>query len=248
MRRFLAVSLVVCIASIGANASDQFSTDLGPNGSFPGPLGGFDDGPLVWDNGIANGVNGVLPTAGWDIAGVMDNFNLPSGAGTAFDTVHIETIDATSGPGSPSTINEARIRVYELGAGGMSALDFDSDIPVFDQSYSEAGGTMTEVDSGVDMFGFDLIYFDLAGPATDLGPGEFALFVNYPDAPAGVNTYIAYSDHPFTSGVDDARVFGSGINSGFTTPSDVAFNLSIPEPATLSLLGLGALAMIRRRR
>lgn len=251
MRKLLVFSLVLGMASVGAYADDLLSLNLGPNGNFPGPVASGDGPTLVWDNGVANGVNGVLPTAGWDIAGVIDNFNLPSGAGTIFNQVRIETIDATAGPGQPSTVDEARIRIYELGPGGLAGLTFGVDVPVFDQTYSEAAGTMTEIDSGIDMFGFDLLYFDLSGPETDLGPGEFALFVNYPDAPAGVNTYIAYSAHPFTN--DDARVFGTGadglpLNSPFAIPSDVAFNLSIPEPATLSLLGIGALALLRRRR
>ena len=48
--------------------------------------------------------------------------------------------------------------------------------------------------------------------------------------------------------LDGRTIIGWGRNSGYGKPHEEAFIATIPEPATLSLLALGGLAMLRRRR
>ncbi len=251
MRNIVTVCVVVGVMALGAYATDPYSTDLGGNGiavydvftNSGGPL----EGVIVWDNGVANGINGVRPTPEWDPSGLIDNFSFSAG-NSAFNAMRVEMIDGTFPQGTPDTLITAmRLQVFEMPAGGMGALLHGVDAPVFDRTYTRASGDLTVSDSGQDMFNRDLLYLDVLGPAEDLGPGAFVAFVNFPGT-GPEDTFWAYSDHPFTGGVDDARVFGPGVNSSFSTPSDLAWTLSIPEPASLALLAFGALALVRRRR
>ncbi len=251
MHKFAVIATVVGLASVSAQASNlssSASTALGAsNFAQNAVLGGANDGSIVWDNGVANGVNAITPTAGWDANGIIDDFVLPDGGGTAFSGIRVEMIDGTTPLGTgTSTIQSFRARIYEIST-GLDELDFDISVPVFDSTYSIGDGNLTQVDSGQDFFTRDLIYFDASGPATDLGPGTFALFINFPGTGV-VDSYLGYSDGNLGQPGQTARVFGSGVNGEFGAPSDVAFNLSIPEPASIALLGLGAMALIRRRR
>lgn len=244
MRKFLVVMMVFGLATV-AGADDPV-TSMGLNGPNNGQVGGLGDGGIMWDNGPFNGLNGLRPTDNWDPLGLMDDLTIPQGSGTAFNSVHIEQADGTSPLGQPSLIDTMRIRIYEVPAGGMGGLDHDIDVPVFDQTFSEAGGDLVETDSGEDAFGRDLVYFDATLDAPwDLGAGTFAMFLTYPGQ--GPIDSFWVSSSPAIPG-EIAHVFGPGLNTPNTFGLDMAFNLGIPEPASLSLLAIGALAMLRRRR
>jgi len=201
---------------------------------------------VVWDNGPADGLGGWRPTANWDPVGMIEDFNIPSHGYSAINFIHIEQIDGTN-PAGPSIINATRIRFYGPLPGPIDNVDVVNDVPVFDYTYTEASGEMVETDSGVDMFGRDLVYFDCTGPVANLAAGHYGMFLTYPGM-GGIDSFWATSTAApgDGAGTDTAGVVGPGVS--FSDVQDqMAFRLEIPEPASLSLLGLGCLALIRRR-
>jgi hypothetical protein len=204
----------------------------------------------VYNNGVADGVNGWRPTANWDPNGVIDDFQVPSttGSGTTFDTIRVEIIDGTTGVGISSTVTAGRIRIYALGGGTLAGLDFNTAIPVYDQSFSVGGGNMTKTLAGITMFGRDLEYFDFKGPSTSLAAGRYGLMYNVPGA-GPIDHFWATSTAPAPGETPDiAAVFGPGLNSAVGSQS-LAFKLTaVPEPGTMAALGLGLAAIAARRR
>jgi hypothetical protein len=224
-----------------AGAEDPFQ-NMGPD--LPGNGGGFNtnDGGIVWDNGIADGTNGWAPSAGWDPSGVADDFSLTAG-NTTISGMHVEQVDGTFDLGIPDTVIEAmQIRIYE---GSVAGINFDTSVPVFQHTYTRASGDLVVSDSGQDIFSRDLLYMDVSGPEVDLGPGDFAVMVNYPGFNVPNSDSFWATSAAVCVGECPAVIGPGGVNSPLI--NDLAWNLSIPEPASLALLGLGALAMIRRR-
>jgi hypothetical protein len=204
----------------------------------------------VYDNGVANGINGWAPSAGWDSQGVIDDFTLASttGSGTTFDHIRIEVIDGTTPINEVSAATSAQVKIYALGGGGIAALDFDVDIPVFDMMFTVGAGTMTKTLSGSQLFGRDLEYFDFFAPSTNLGAGHFGLWYNLPGQ--GVTDHFwATSTAPAPGETPDfGAVFGSGVNSALTDPS-LAFNMTaVPEPGSMIAISLGIAALAARKR
>ena len=90
-----------------------------------------------------------------------------------------------------------------------------------------------------------IIPFGLGTPTVEIGCGTLGV------PPSGV---VAYFDVLYTSGeqivsIVNGMAFGGSGDTNFLTPdfSDGVVTI-IPEPATLTLLGLGALALLRRRK
>lgn len=81
--------------------------------------------------------------------------------------------------------------------------------------------------------------------AAEVGLGTFGA------PPSGV---VAYFDIAYTGGIQTVTIanamgFGGSADTGFMTPvfSQGVVEI-VPEPATIALLGLGALALLRRRK
>jgi WD40 repeat protein len=59
---------------------------------------------------------------------------------------------------------------------------------------------------------------------------------------------IAGNLYAVSSSSETLRIYSPGGSWIASTGSDGSFNLTVPEPATLALLTLGSLALLRRRR
>ncbi len=199
---------------------------------------------VVWDNGPADGVNGYRPTLNWDPLGIIEDFEVPSHGYNDVNFFHVEMIDGTAPPGTPSIIDETRIRLFDA-PNGLANVDVVNDTPVFDHTYTEASGEMVEIDSGIDMFNFDLVYFDCTGPVASLAPGNYGMFLTYPGQGPITSFWATSNGGPDGAGSEVGGVTGPDVP--YSPTAHHAFRLEIPEPATLSLLGLGCLALLRRR-
>ena len=93
------------------------------------------------------------------------------------------------------------------------------------------------------------------GDATSIFNGRtlsgFEALVTTAEAPTSVNwfAFATYFSHPYYNGTDafSGNVRGPG-QFDFDNPGFEGIAHQIPEPATLSLLALGGLALIRRKR
>jgi len=203
----------------------------------------------VYSNGVADGTNGVRPTANWDPQGIIHDFTVTSG-NQAMGSIRVEMIDLTNPVGTFSTPDDVTIEFYDLGAGTVQDLVHGVDVPFYTHTYTMAGGEMVKSFSGFQYFGGDLEYWDLTTAAYNFAnPGHFAMFMWMPGT--GPEAIFWATSAPGSPG-DPGSVFGPGINSVLTAGNtEHAFTINgVPEPSTFLAVfaGLGLLAASRRRK
>lgn len=204
---------------------------------------------IAYTNGTFNGTNGIKPSANWDPQGIVNDFTFTSGNST-FNKIRLEMIDGTTGVGTISTVDTVRVRIYNLGTGTIAGLDYNTSVPVFDTTYTKAGGTFVDTLSGGQAFGRDVEFWDLSNSATNLGAGHFGLFVMLTGHVESTLDCFWGTSTPAVAG-DAAAVFGPGLNSAQAAGNNEhAFTMfaPVPEPASMTALALGALALLRKRR
>ena len=160
------------------------------------------------------------------------------------------------GEGSSSTINiTGSITVADLGTVEQSDI---SDYSLSFTSTNYAGPTvLTPLNSNVDVVGtlLEATATELLFDITAGGIGEFRVLGTTPD----VNNFVRFSINADGSeGNQVSALHTPNFASPFNAPQDSAgfdpgdsgtYTLAvIPEPTSLALLGVGGLALIRRRR
>ena len=127
----------------------------------------------------------------------MDKFAVPQGDGpTLFSCYHAELLDFTQ-----TDMPNLRLRIYELPTGSIATdlASFAAATPIFDYTYTVAGGELvisprTECYPGA--LAFD---YDTEGPAFDLAPGDYALLMNFPGS-GSVNYWASAPDDGMGNG------------------------------------------------
>ena len=167
---------------------------------------------LAYDNGTYNLTNGGRPSAGWTDAGVIDDFETTVPIG--FSCVQVGMLDDTG----KTDLQTMRIQIFDLndidGLGGgdgtlPGAGSFAAAVPVCDNTYSVAAGTLTLFDTGDDAFGFDAILLDGTGPKCDLPPGDYGFHVTFPGT--GAVDFWMTADSAGVS-PDCAQVWGTAVD------------------------------------
>jgi hypothetical protein len=177
---------------------------------------------MVYDSGIADGVNGVRPSAGWTQAGVIDDFFVPDVDGTAWKCVHVEVIIDAGAAYDPM-----QVKIYALPGVPPSIYNlgnYSAEVPICDTTYSTASSTLTLTDSGIDMFGRDLYYMDGWGPECDPGEGVFGFHLTFPGTAA-----FGYWGSSARHYGERAAIWGDAVQLPSDTADDsflsMAFNL-----------------------
>jgi hypothetical protein len=202
---------------------------------------------FAYTNGVFNGTNGIRPSANWDPIGIVNDFTLTAG-NTTFQKIRLEWIDGTTPVGTISSVQSVRVRMYDLTGRTISQMVHDTEVAIYDQTFTKGGGTFVDTLSGNTAFSRDVEFWDLMGPITNLGAGHRAIFVTLPGS-GPIDSFWGTST-PLVAGDPDA-VFGSNLNSqNGAGNNEHSFHLyqPVPEPGTMIALGLGAVALIRRRR
>lgn len=198
------------------------------------------NGDIVYDNGLPSGVNGVSAVQGIGLdRRVVDDFSL-SGA-VALNGAAARYVWNSGGVGLASAVE---VEIY-ADAGGVPAL-----APMAAYVTSD----FTETATGGVFFSRPEVAFDAKFEPTSLAAGTywvgvrpygednaFWLVSNDGATTRGSEVYVDYPDLGFPRWTPGAAVFGAAYDVSFTLQA-------VPEPASLALLGLGAVAVMRRRR
>ncbi|MCH8881300.1 MAG: hypothetical protein IID34_15645 [Planctomycetes bacterium] len=143
--------------------------------------------PLVYDNGHWTGVNGGAPSAGWSLAGCVDDFVLPDPdfGGTSFSCAQVGFYIYWNT--TPPTAWD--LRIYDLndvdgqggGDGTIAGLgDFNLAVPRCFLAYSVDDGSMIVTNTDDCGFGGCFFVFDGVGEVCDLAPGSYGFHVMFP--------------------------------------------------------------------
>ena len=196
-----------------------------------GPIHLYVDQYKAYDDSIQYGL--PVPSGRREIA-ILNNFN-PNGTVTKLDLVNTSGDDGICVSGSKKTTDAGSVAVmhYRDGYDGMS-LDITS---LGDRFYVTVNN-----DPGADI----RMGISLQDQDSSMGGGPFTTNLNgsgYYEFPFSV-----YDNYPT---IDLTQISGFGLQISFLgSEQEIAITEwgIIPEPATVSLLALGGLALLRRRK
>jgi len=166
---------VTCAGGCGEISGCGLSADCQGDGT-PDECQLVDDGceGVRYDSGLGDLVNGVRPDSGWTYVGIADDFVLDDDTeGTCFRFDMYDFVDS----GNLTTL---RVRIYDNPNGLLNLGSFWAATPLFDQTYSVDGGSLTITDTGEDMYGYDLLRFLASGPEYALAAGSYAVHLSFP--------------------------------------------------------------------
>jgi hypothetical protein len=260
----LAIALAVCALATGAQGLELITNGTFEGGSTPAGVSdpndlGPDTIPNSWSRyetffgGVAeNSFIGPFVPNGPSLPGLVGVEFLRSGGGQTGDWTTIEqplNIDAAD-YSSLQLSMDIQVLSHDLQAGGWvtPAFEWPAMVEVQYKDISDTtqiwrygwylsppgdvggSGNSPANDPGQGLIPF---YNDQVVPINTWWPNTFDLFAQLPQVKTITNIRVGGSGWNFHSFVDNVSLQG--------TPS------GIPEPATLSLVALGALALLRRR-
>ncbi|MBU0639336.1 MAG: PEP-CTERM sorting domain-containing protein [Planctomycetes bacterium] len=238
MKRFIAIAPILALGA-AAFAAEPFSVIADPTSvDFdPGPFGGI-SGEVFWDNGDTDGSNGYSNFASTPFGSrrtLLDAFIITDPGGWILSDLHTYQVWDTFPPGSGSGF-ELTIWSDAGGAPGAPLVSARS------ISYTEAA-------TGRTWFGRREYEMTYEFGTLLLEPGAYWIEGN---AVGPENNFWMVRSQVTRSecwvNYDDLGGLQPG-SALFGVPADLSFALTgrVPEPATLTLLAVGCLVLVRRR-
>jgi len=231
-----------------------FSVPIGggtptPLGSFTGSNGSQPTGDLALSDGI---LYGTTREGGTSNDGVIFSVPVTGGTPTA-----LASFDVTNGaaPFSGPTLSGTMLYGLTTGGGGDGYGDV--------YSFPIGGGAINvlasfDVPDGVDSVGDPLISGNILYGTTGAGGDDgFGDVFSVPTAGVSLSVMASFDNvngaHPFAGLIMDSsgNLYGTtslGGNGGAPLTYGTVFEVVVPEPASTSLLAIGSLALLRRRR
>jgi hypothetical protein len=202
----------------------EFNIQVGDGGAA---LGGTDVGPLITDIDLITGT--IFASASPTQVDVV-----------TFDLARQSTVDTTSTVGDSGLLATVTFSTVGLSIGQFFDILLTGVAGSFDTTVFDGASTLTTVAPN----GLIVIVpvpgdFNLDGQVDGLDLN--ILGDNWQDSPTTFATGDANGDGT-TNGLD-LNILGENWQFGVPAPG-----AAIPEPASLALLGIGAIAMLRRRR
>lgn len=243
----LAVAAPTAFGALVADTTGRFldRRDIGASAertavgdTFSATVVGFSDlgGAFLDDSTGGDPTFGGTSLIGNSVVVATDLFNITTtetpgpGAGETTLTFRIFTDDGLGGTPAFAPAGTT------LGGDAVGALqwelgDFNAGLNLLDP-----GVPYSILSAGYDLFSDGGLVFGTALAIDPVAPGSSGVFSN---GGAGLSILAAVSLSDGAGGLGDITAFGI---------DEAVITVVIPEPATLSLLGLGAVALIRRRR
>ncbi len=141
----------------------------------------------IVNNGTYTMVTSTIALTGqWDQHGLLDDVTL-SAPNT--QSCKVEAYFSHQ-PGSLQ-FQRMRVRLYDISGGGIAGLGpFDSAVPLFDTTYQTSDSTLVITDTGdVGGLGFTVLRYEAIETSFDPGPGNYGLFITFPDAFSDIGTW-----------------------------------------------------------
>ncbi len=194
----------------------------------------------------------------------------PASGGTSFDVLSVPNIATANGPVSPSVFGfdegETYGQSFTLDNGialdsiyvGYCGYNHSSTVTLYIDVDNDASGVLVDCDytfAGNDFEGLvhgagsdPISYFqlDLSSEGINLGAGQHAWWIEMTAEAAGSSTW-AWAPARNYNEIDDS--YPGGKLLVMEPDDDALFAVTeVPEPATLALMTLGGLGLIRRKR
>lgn len=164
---------------------------------------------ISYNNGAYDLVNGTRPTDGFINNGIIDDFTFAPGS-SEFCELQFSMFRSDI---TLLSHRQVRVRIYDLGAGGIAALgNFTTTQPFYDETFRVTDSNLFITDTGDDAFGYSAFNYSVVTAPVDLGAGLFGLMLSFPDEGTATGFWVTA---PVTGDTDSSYVWGTDV----TTPS-----------------------------
>jgi len=251
---YVATAVAVLILAGPLASEGRGSFELWDDAQFT--VNSYQNSGMLYDESCATIVSGG--SVDYIRASGTSTVNVSGGSVLSLDAYYSSTVNVSAG--SVSFVDAYHSSTVDISAGSVSRIDAYDESSTVNISGGSVGSVIAHDASTVDISGGSVgsvIAHDAS--TVDISGGSVSSLYAYDDSAVDIHGY----DFRTTAGLtlDGDNVLGTGVLTGkwygqddtmwamtISTNAAAATIRVVPEPATLSLLALGGLVLVRRRR